>query len=72
MADTTIIQVAPDEFCRIPVAAAALGYSEKAIRRKMEEGVWTAGVHYRKAPDGCVFIHMPAVPRWIKGETCGA
>jgi hypothetical protein len=72
MPDTTIIQVAADEFCLIPVAAAATGYSEKAIRRKMEEGIWTEGVHYRKAPDGRVFIHMPSVRRWIKGELCGA
>ena len=57
-----------DDSVLIPVAAMRLGYTQKAIERKIESGVWLEKVHWNRAPDGRRFINMEAVTRWIRGE----
>ena len=64
------ISVGPARYCLITVAAAATGLSEKAIRRKIEDGHWVKGKHYRKAPDGHIYINMDEFNQWV--ETSGA
>lgn len=46
------------DYVTIPVAAAMTGYSAKAIRRKIEAGVWLEGREFRRAPDGHVLISV--------------
>ena len=58
-----------EDSVRIPVAAARLGYTVKAIERKIQSGVWLQGVHWVKAPDGHLFVDMASVRNWIKGVT---
>jgi len=43
------------------------GYTEKAIRNKIAQGVWEENVHYYRAPDSRIFIKIKAVCDWIKG-----
>lgn len=62
------ILVAPPPYVLIPVAAAITGYSEKAIRRKIDEGVWVEGKHYRKAPDGRIHISIRGYTKWVEGD----
>jgi len=50
----------------IPRAAKAFGLTDKAIRRKIEEGVWIEGRHYHRAPDGHIYIDLPGVTRWVR------
>ncbi|CAG4885097.1 Excisionase [Georgfuchsia toluolica] len=45
-----------------------VGYSDDAIRAKIKKGVWLSGVHFRKAPDGRIFFHLPAIKQWIEGK----
>lgn len=56
------------DWVRISKAAEATGYSEKAIRRKIQDGVWLHGILWTKAPDGCIFINLEAVETWIKSQ----
>jgi hypothetical protein len=63
-----MIFVGPNRYCLIAAAAAVTGLSAKAIRRKIEDGVWIKDKHYRKAPDGHVYINMEAVNDWIEGK----
>ena len=56
-----------EDSVRIPVAAARLGYTVKAIERKIQSGVWLQGVHWVKAPDGHLFVDMVSVRNWISG-----
>lgn len=42
------------------------GYTEKAVRRKIEEGVWLQGVHFRKAPDGHLMMDLEAFYKWVE------
>lgn len=40
-------------------------YTEKAIRRKIESGVWTEGAQYHRAPDGRIILNINAIKKWI-------
>lgn len=50
----------------IPVFCQFTGYSEKAVRCKIHEGVWLEGKHYRKAPDGRITMDMEAYHQWVE------
>lgn len=51
----------------ISAAAERTGLTEKAIRRKIENGVWLQGHEYSRAPDGRLYIDTQAVARWQRG-----
>jgi len=62
------ITLTPARFVTVKLAATLTGISEKAIRRKIERGVWLEGKHWRRA-DGGIFIDMKAYERWAdKGQ----
>lgn len=54
------------DYVTIPVAAAMTGYSPKAIRRKIESGVWLEGREFRRAPDGHVLISVKGYESWVE------
>jgi hypothetical protein len=56
------------EWVLIPMFASMTGYSEKAIRRKIEDGVWLQGKHYQKAPDGRITMNIPRYYEWVQGK----
>lgn len=43
------------------------GYTEKAIRNKIDRGVWTNGKHWTKSPDGRIQMNLLAIEQWITG-----
>ena len=53
---------------RIPLFCHETGYSEKAVARKIEDGVWVEGREYVRAPDGRLLIDMDGFNRWALGE----
>jgi hypothetical protein len=55
------------EWVLIPVFSTLTGYSEKAVRRKIEEGVWLQGKHFRKAPDGRITMNLQEYYKWVEG-----
>ena len=63
-----IVVVGANRRCLLPAAAAALGYTVKAIERKIERGEWVEGVHWGKAPDGRRYINLDKVTAWMGGE----
>lgn len=46
------------------------GYSEKAVRMKIEEGVFMQGRQWHKAPDGRVLIDMEGYESWANPRGC--
>lgn len=62
MAETSI-RAAP--FVTITLASAMTGLSEKAIRRKIEDGKWLIGREVFKSPDGGVFVSMRGFENWV-------
>lgn len=63
-ASSAVVQVAP--YVTIKMAAAQTGLSEKAIRRKIEDGVWLEGREWRRAPDGRLYISMRGYQAWVE------
>ena len=47
--------------------AGMTGYSEKAVRRKIEDGVWIQGKHYQKAPDGRITMNLQEYYKRVQG-----
>ena len=41
------------------------GYSEDAIRAKIKKGQWMIDHHFKKAPDGRIFIGKREMEKWI-------
>lgn len=62
--ETRIVSPAP--YVTIPVASTMTGLSEKAIRRKIEEGKWLDGREFCRSPDGGVFISIEGFASWVK------
>lgn len=56
------------EWVLIPIFSQLTGYSEKAVRRKIGDGIWLQGKHYRKAPDGRITMNIPEYYKWVQGE----
>ena len=52
----------------IPMFSSLTGYTEKAVRRKMEDGVWINGKHYRKAPDGRITMNLQEYYKWVEQQ----
>lgn len=63
------IQIAPAPYITIPLAAVVTGLSEKAIRRKIEDGKWLDGREYRRSPDGGIFISIKGYSSWVEKVT---
>ncbi|HCW21558.1 MAG TPA: excisionase [Achromobacter sp.] len=61
-------QVAPAPYVTIALAAMITGLTEKAIRRKIEDGKWLEGREYRKSPDGGIFISIKGYQQWVEKE----
>ena len=62
-ARATLVPLA--RFVLIPLAAQATGYTERAIHKKIDDGIWRRGHEWRKAPDGRRLIDLQAVEAWI-------
>ncbi|WP_250534932.1 excisionase family protein [Caballeronia sp. AZ10_KS36] len=55
-------------YVTVALAASLTGLSEKAIRRKIEQGRWLDGREYRRAPDGHIFISLTGYQRWVEQQ----
>jgi hypothetical protein len=56
-------------YVTIALAAAITGLTEKAIRRKIEDGKWLEGREYRRSPDGGIFISIKGYEKWVEAAT---
>lgn len=59
--------VAAARYVTIKLYAQITGKSEGAIRKKIERGIWQEGRHYRRDPQGCIWINRPGVEAWVEG-----
>jgi hypothetical protein len=44
------------------------GYTDKAVRCKIQTGVWIERQHWRRAPDGHILIDVEAIEKWQEGK----
>lgn len=64
-----VVQISTAPYVTIPLAATVTGLSEKAIRRKIEDGKWIEGREYRRSPDGHIFISIRGFEKWVEKAT---
>lgn len=55
-------------YVRINKFVELTGYTERAVRGKIYDGIWVEGKHFRKAPDGNICMNLEAYERWVEGE----
>lgn len=66
---TTSVMINPVRYVRIALFTTISGWTEKAVRMKIEEGVWIEGREYKRAPDGNITIDIQGYERWVeKGQ----
>jgi len=58
--------VAPAPYVTIALASIITGLTEKAIRRKIEEGKWIEGREFRRSPDGGVYVSIEGYSKWVE------
>lgn len=63
----TTVAVAASRYVRIPLAAALTGLSEKAIEKKIEDGVWLEGREYKRKGRE-IYIDMKGFEKWVEQE----
>ena len=59
------VHLNPAPYVTVKLAASITGLSEKAIRRKIEEGKWLEGREFRRQ-DGGVYISMKGYAAWVE------
>lgn len=42
------------------------GDTPDAVQAKKRRGLWRDGVHIKKAPDGCLWVNLDEVDRWVE------
>lgn len=60
--------VQPGRLVSVKLASVVLGRTEASIRARLARGIWLENVHWRKSPDGSVWIDLKAVDKWILGD----
>lgn len=50
----------------IPLFSNLTGYTERAVRSKIDQGVWVEGRHFRRAPDGRITMNLPEYYKWVE------
>ena len=56
----------PSRYVTIKLAAALTGLTDKAIERKIGDGVWIEGRQYKRR-SGRIFIDMRGYEAWVEG-----
>lgn len=54
------------EWVLIPIFCQLTGYTDKAVRGKIDQGVWHEGTHYKRAPDGHVTMNLQEYYKWVE------
>lgn len=66
MIEQSIISPAP--YVTISLASTVTGLTEKAIRRKIEDGKWLEGREFRRSPDGGIFVSIMGYAKWVESR----
>lgn len=53
-------------YVRLPLFERLTGYTQKAVRRKIESGAWLEGREYRRAPDGHIIVDLHGYQKWVE------
>ena len=54
------------KYVTIKKAAQETGYTETAIRSKVDKGIWKEGAEWVRAPDGRILVNLVGYERWVE------
>jgi len=66
--EVTDTLISPAPYVTVSLAAMITGLTEKAIRRKIEDGKWLEGREFRRSPDGGIFVSIQGYQRWVESR----
>ncbi len=55
-------------YIKLQVFETLTGYTPKAIRRKIEEGIWLEGREFKRAPDGHILVDLTGYENWVEHQ----
>ena len=55
-------------YIKVQVFETLTGYTPKAIRRKIEEGIWLEGREFKRAPDGHILVDLTGYEKWVEHQ----
>lgn len=61
----------PTRYVKLPRFADLTGYTEKAVRRKIEEGIWRERREFMRAPDGHILVNLEGYESWVESQSQG-
>lgn len=62
-----VVEVKAARYVRVALAVQITGYSDKAIRRKIEDSAWREGAVWLRSASGEILIDMKGYEKWCKG-----
>jgi hypothetical protein len=65
------VGLVPPRYVQLRVAELLTGYSEKALASKIDDGVWTEGKEWRRAPDGRRLVDLRGFEAWVESGRPG-
>ena len=60
--------IAPSRYVLLNLAESIIGYTIKAMERKIERGDWPEGKVWRRAPDGRICIDLVGYEKWVENR----
>ncbi|WJJ94045.1 excisionase [Neopusillimonas aromaticivorans] len=63
-----IVGISPARYIRLPLFETVTGYTEKAVRRKIDDGIWLEGKEYMRAPDGHILVDLEGYYKWVENQ----
>ena len=63
-----VVEVKAARYVRVALAVQLTGYSDEAICRTMEDGVWREGAVWLRSASGEILIDMEGYEKWCKGK----
>lgn len=61
-----VVTVAPAPYYLLVNATPITGITLKAMRHKIDRGVWIEGREYRKGPDGNLYLSIKGFASWVE------
>jgi hypothetical protein len=55
---------------RVKRFAELTGYTEDAVRTKIDRGVWLEGLVWMRAPDNSIVMSIRGYETWVEGREC--
>lgn len=60
------VLVAPAPYVTVRLFSLISGLTEKAVRRKIEDGKWLENKQFRRTPDGAIMISIRGYQQWVE------